>query len=407
MESRYRWVVVAAGGIIGCVAMGCLFSLPVFLAPMAQDTGWSRTGISAAMTFAFLVMGFAGVMWGALSDKYGARVVCLSGTGLLVASLLLASQAPNLYVFQLVFGASIGVSIAAFFAPLMSTVTGWFETGRGLAVSLVSAGIGLAPVTMSPISAQLISHYDWRHSMMILAVIAAAIMTPACLLLRRPPALAQPAVMAQTSTAEDQSTMTPREAFLSAPFIILFLTNFFCCATHSGPIFHTVSYAVTCGIPLVTAVTIYSLEGIAGMPGRLVFGMMADKIGAKWIMVAGLLVQAVGAMGYFFAHDLAAFYAVAAVFGFIYSGVMPLYSVLLRENFPLRILGTLMGGLGLAGGLGMATGPVLGGWIFDTTGDYGWLYLASFGMGIGAFLIAIFFKPFPKLNAAQPAFSTP
>ena len=407
MESRYRWVVVAAGGIIGCVAMGCLFSLPVFLAPMAQDTGWSRTGISAAMTFAFLVMGFAGVMWGALSDRYGARVVCLSGTGLLVASLLLASQAPNLYVFQLVFGASIGVSIAAFFAPLMSTVTGWFETGRGLAVSLVSAGIGLAPVTMSPISAQLISHYDWRHSMMILAVIAAAIMTPACLLLRRPPALAQPAVMAQTSTAEDQSTMTPREAFLSAPFIILFLTNFFCCATHSGPIFHTVSYAVTCGIPLVTAVTIYSLEGIAGMPGRLVFGVMADKIGAKWIMVAGLLVQAVGAMGYFFAHDLAAFYAVAAVFGFIYSGVMPLYSVLLRENFPLRILGTLMGGLGLAGGLGMATGPVLGGWIFDTTGDYGWLYLASFGMGIGAFLIAIFFKPFPKLNAAQPAFSTP
>jgi MFS family permease len=407
MEGRYRWVVVAAGGIIGCVAMGCLFSLPVFLAPMAQDTGWSRTGISAAMTFAFLVMGFAGVMWGALSDKYGARVVCLSGTGLLVASLLLASQAPNLYVFQLVFGASIGVSIAAFFAPLMSTVTGWFETGRGLAVSLVSAGIGLAPVTMSPISAQLISHYDWRHSMIILAVIAAAIMTPACLLLRRPPALAQPAAMTQASAAEDQSMMTPREAFLSAPFIILFLTNFFCCATHSGPIFHTVSYAVTCGIPLVTAVTIYSLEGIAGMPGRLVFGVMADKIGAKWIMVAGLLVQAVGAMGYFFAHDLAAFYAVAAVFGFIYSGVMPLYSVLLRENFPLRILGTLMGGLGLAGGLGMATGPVLGGWIFDTTGNYGWLYLASFGMGIGAFLIAIFFKPFPKLDAAQPAFSTP
>ena len=274
MDKDYRWIIVFAGGIIGCVAMGCLFSLPVFLAPMAQDTGWSRTGISAAMTLAFLVMGFAGVMWGSLSDKYGARVVCLLGTALLVTSLLLASQASSLYVFQLIFGASMGVSIAAFFAPLMSTVTGWFETQRGLAVSLVSAGIGLAPVTMSPISAQLISHYDWRHSMMILAVIAAAIMTPACLLLRRPPALAQPAVMTQASAPEGQSTMTPREAFLSAPFIILFLTNFFCCATHSGPIFHTVSYAVTCGIPLVTAVTIYSLEGIAGMPGRLVFGVM-------------------------------------------------------------------------------------------------------------------------------------
>jgi len=88
MNANYRWVVVAAGGLIGCVAMGSLFALPVFLTPMAQDTGWSRTGISFAMTLAFLVMGFAGVMWGALSDKYGARVVCLSGTALLVASLL-------------------------------------------------------------------------------------------------------------------------------------------------------------------------------------------------------------------------------------------------------------------------------------------------------------------------------
>jgi MFS family permease len=387
-------VVVAAGGLIGCVAMGCLFSLPVFLTPMAQDTGWSRTGISAAMTLAFLVMGFAGVMWGALSDKYGARIVCLAGTALLVASLLLASVAPNLYVFQLVFGVSMGVSIAAFFAPLMSTVTGWFETQRGLAVSLVSAGIGLAPVTMSPLAAQLISIYDWRHSMMILAGIAAVLMAPACLLLQRPPALVQPAM--QLSISDEQPNLTVKQAFLSAPFIILFLTNFFCCATHSGPIFHTVSYAVACGIPLLTAVTIYSIEGLAGMPGRLVFGVLADKIGAKWIMVGGLLVQAIGAMGYFFAHDLAAFYATAAIFGFIYSGVMPLYSVLLRENFPLRILGTLMGGLGLAGGLGMATGPLLGGWIFDTTGNYGWLYLSSFGMGLGAFMISMFFKPFPK-----------
>jgi MFS family permease len=318
----------------------------------------------------------------------------LAGTALLVASLLLASVAPNLYVFQLVFGVSMGVSIAAFFAPLMSTVTGWFETQRGLAVSLVSAGIGLAPVTMSPLAAQLISIYDWRHSMMILAGIAAVLMAPACLLLQRPPALVQPAM--QLSISDEQPNLTVKQAFLSAPFIILFLTNFFCCATHSGPIFHTVSYAVACGIPLVTAVTIYSIEGLAGMPGRLVFGVLADKIGAKWIMVGGLLVQAIGAMGYFFAHDLAAFYATAAIFGFIYSGVMPLYSVLLRENFPLRILGTLMGGLGLAGGLGMATGPLLGGWIFDTTGNYGWLYLSSFGMGLGAFMISMFFKPFPK-----------
>ncbi len=405
-NNRYRWVIVAAGGLIGCVAMGSMFSLPVFLVPMAEETGWSRTGISAAMTIAFLAMGFGGVVWGALSDRFGPRIVCLAGTALLVVSFLLLSLSPQLLFFQLVFGLLVGVSMAAFFAPLMAAVTGWFDTQRSLAVSLVSAGMGMAPVTMSPLAALLISYYDWRTSFVLLAIIAGAIMAPAALLLRRPPALEQAIAQPEGAMAADEPAMTTRQAATSLPFIILALTNFFCCATHSGPIFHTVSYAIACGIPVVTAVTIYSVEGIAGMPGRLFFGIAGDRFGAKWVLVVGLLVQAFGALGYFFSSDLASFYSVAALFGFIYAGVMPLYSVLLRENFPLRIMGTLMGGLGLAGGLGMATGPLLGGWIFDTTGNYGWLYLSSFGMGIGAFMIATLFRPHPKVSAAAPGLAT-
>ena len=90
----------------------------------------------------------------------------------------------------------------------------------------------------------------------------------------------------------------------------------------------------------------------------------------------------------------------AALFGFIYAGVMPLYAVLARENFPLRMMGTVIGGTAMAGSLGMATGPVAGGMIYDSFGSYGWLYIGAWGIGIGAFLIAMTFKPFPK---TQPA----
>ena len=124
------------------------------------------------------------------------------------------------------------------------------------------------------------------------------------------------------------------------------------------------------------------------------FGILGDRLGAKRVLVAGLLIQAFGALGYYFTHSLAEFYAIAALFGFTYAGVMPLYSVIARENFPLRMMGTIIGGSAMAGSLGMATGPLLGGWIFDTTASYGWLYIASFGMGIGATLIALTFKPF-------------
>src|SRR5262249_37848274 len=102
------------------------------------------------------------------------------------------------------------------------------------------------------------------------------------------------------------------------------------------------------------------------------------------------------ALGYVFVRALSGFYAVAALFGFIYAGVMPLYSVIARENFPLRMMGTVIGGSAMAGSLGMATGPLAGGMIFDTLGSYTWLYVGSFGLGLGAFLIALTFRPFPK-----------
>jgi len=400
-NSNYRWVMVAAGGLLGCVAIGGMFSLPVLLQPIARDTGWSVTGVSSAMTIGFLAMAMSSMIWGTLSDRFGPLPVVLTGSVVIAASLALASQASSLLAFQFLFGVMVGGGTAAIFAPMMATVTGWFDTHRSLAVSLVSAGMGMAPMTMSPLVAWLVSQYDWRTSMLILSCVVGAIMIPVSLVVRRPPAL-QAASAAPSGQAVAQDEMSLGEALRSPQFIILLATNFFCCATHSGPIIHTVSYAVSCGIPMIAAVTIYSVEGLAGMGGRIVFGLLGDRLGAKRVLVAGLLAQAFGALGYVFAGQLAVFYAVAALFGFIYAGTMPLYSVLVRENFPLKMLGTVIGGLSMAGSLGMATGPLAGGLIYDTFANYAWLYIGSWAVGLGAFFIILTFRPFPKV-AAQAA----
>jgi MFS family permease len=399
--SRYRWVIVAAGGLLGCVAIGGMFSLPVLLQPIARDTGWSVTGVSSAMTIGFLAMALTSMIWGTLSDRLGPLPVVLTGSVVIAASLALASRATSLFAFQFIFGVMVGGATAAIFAPMMATVTGWFDTHRSLAVSLVSAGMGMAPMTMSPLVAWLVSHHDWRTSMQILAVVVAAIMIPVSLFVRRAPALGAARAVASGGAAP-QAEMSLAQALRSPQFAILLATNFFCCATHSGPIIHTVSYAVSCGIPMIAAVTIYSVEGLAGMGGRIAFGLMGDRFGAKRTLVAGLLVQAFGALAYVFARELAAFYAVAALFGFVYAGTMPLYSALARENFPLRMMGTVIGGLAMAGSLGMASGPVAGGLIYDTFASYAWLYIGSWAVGLGAFLIALTFRPFPKAEA-EPA----
>ncbi len=401
-NSRYRWVIVAAGGLLGCVAVGGMFSLPVFLQPIARDTGWSVTGISSAMTIGFLAMACTSMIWGTLSDRFGPLPVVLTGSVVLAASLGLSSLATSLLAFQFIFGLLVGIATAAIFAPMMACVTGWFDTHRSLAVSLVSAGMGMAPMTMSPLAAWLVSNHDWRTSMQIVALVIGAIMIPVSLLVRRAPALDSGASV--PPGVAGQADMSLAQALRSPQFIILLLTNFFCCATHSGPIIHTVSYAVSCGIPLIAAVTIYSVEGLAGMGGRIAFGLLGDRFGAKRVLVLGLLAQAFGALGYVFVRDLAAFYAVAALFGFIYAGTMPLYAVLARENFPLRMMGTVIGGTAMAGSLGMATGPLAGGLIYDTFASYAWLYVGSWVMGLGAFLIMMTFRPVPVgRTAAAPA----
>ena len=408
MKLYYGWVVVAAGALMGCVAIGTVFSLAVFLQPMAEATQWSRTGISSAMTIVFLSMGFASFGWGALTDRYGPMPVVLAGGALLGLGLLLASRATSLLEFQLIYGIVVGAAAGAVFAPTFATITGWFEKHRGLAVSLVSAGMGVAPMTVSPFASWLITHYDWRDALLVIAVLAWAVLVPTAFLVRRPPAEPDPreriARPPGAAVGAADPHMTAGQALRSPQFWVLSLTYFCCCATHSGPIFHTVSYALACGLPMMAAVTIYSVEGLAGLGGRILFGLAGDRFGAKRVLVIGLFAQAVGAGAYFFVRQLGEFYAVAAVFGLIYGGIMPLYAVIAREYFPMRIMGTVLGASAILSSLGMALGPALGGWIYDTTGGYGWLYIASAGIGFGAMAIALLFPPYPSERpVAQPA----
>jgi MFS family permease len=399
MRLPYAWIIVGVGALMGCVAVGTMFSLAVFLEPMTTATGWSRAGISSAMTLNFLIMGIGGFGWGAASDRFGPRIVVLCGAVLLGLALVLASRATSLTGFQLTYGVLVGLSASAFFAPMIATVTAWFEQNRSLAVSLVSAGMGVAPMTISPFARWLISAYDWRTAMLTIGILAWTLLLPAALLVRRPPA---PTAAAALGPTGDGAVMTAARALRSPQFLVLGLTFFACCAAHSGPIFHMVSYAIFCGLPAMAAVSVYSVEGLAGLGGRLLLGVLADRVGPKPVLIAGLMVQALAIAAYVFVSRLGEFYALAVIFGTAYGGVMPLYAVLAREYFGQQIMGTVFGAATMLSSLGMALGPLMGGWVFDTFDAYTWLFLGSFGVGLGAVAVALAFPPLPS-ERLQPA----
>ncbi|MET0968357.1 MAG: MFS transporter [Tardiphaga sp.] len=388
--SSYGWVVVAVGALMTCVGFGSMLSLAVFLQPISESMGWSRSGVSAAATIDFLAMGLAAFFWGALSDRFGTRIVVLCGAVLLGAGLIAASQATTLWQFQLAFGGLIGVAAGSFYAPMVAAASAWIDRQRSLAVALVSAGMGVSPVTVAPFASWLINAYDWRTAMLVIGIVALALLIPASLLVRPPPA--QPVTPgAANGAGAVEREWTVAQALRTPQFITLALAHFACCAAHSGPIFHMVSYAMICGVAPLTAVTVYSLAGFSGLGGRLLLGVLADRLGAKHVLVGGLFVQAMAIATYLAVGQLGEFYALSVVFGIAYGGVMPLYAVLVREYFGVRIMGSMFGAVSAFASLGMALGPLAGGLVFDSFHTYQWLYVGSFAIGMAAVAVALSF----------------
>jgi MFS family permease len=143
---------------------------------------------------------------------------------------------------------------------------------------------------------------------------------------------------------------------------------------------------------------VYSVEGLAGLGGRLLFGVAGDRLGVKPVLIAGLLIQSLAISGYLFAGELNEFYLLSTVFGAAYGGVMPLYAVLARDYFDQRIMGSVFGAATMLSSMGMALGPVVGGWVFDTYHDYRWLYIGSFALALGAAAVAV---AFPTPSSAK------
>jgi MFS family permease len=402
MKFSYGWVVVGIGALMTCIGMGAMMSLAVYLAPISETTGWSRGGVSATATLNFLCMGIAGFAWGALSDRFGTRIVVLCGAVLLGLGLVGASQATSLWQFQLIYGVLVGAAAGSFYAPMIAVASAWIDKHRSLAVALVSAGMGVAPLTVAQFASWLNINYEWRTAMLIIGIGASAVLIPAALFVRQPQRVAATGAPTHAATRADDVQMTAAQAFRTPQFITLALAHFACCACHSGPIFHMVTYAMVCGIAPMAAVSIYGVAGLSGLGGRLALGALADRVGAKPVLVGGLFVQALAAATYLAVGQLGEFYALSVLFGLAYGGVMPLYAILVREYFGEKIMGTVFGAVTMVASLGMALGPWAGGLVYDAYQSYLWLYIGSFSIGLAAVAIALAF-PTVARRPAQPA----
>jgi MFS family permease len=397
----YGWTIVGAAAVIVAMGLGSLFSLAIFIKPIEETMGWSRTAISTIALVNWLAMGVGSFVWGMLSDRFGTRGVVLAGGSLLGLGLVLSSQVGALWQLYVTFGVLVGLAAGAFYAPLTATATKWFDTRRGVAVAIVSSGIGLGVLTIAPLARWLTTLYDWRIAMLLLGDLAWLVVLPLALLVREQPAAPGATGLGGVPAAAAWD-MSVADVMRAPQFWVLALTHFACCAAHAGPIFHMVTHAIDRGVPAMAAASVLGISGLTSIAGRIGCGLLADRFGAKRVLVTGLGLQAVIVLGYLVVRDVSAFVGVAAVFGIAYGGVMPLYALVTREYFGEKVMGSAYGAVFLISTTGMGLGSFAGGWFYDQLGGYAWLFLSSAAIGLAAMLLALTFRrPVPAAAVAR------
>jgi MFS family permease len=375
-EPPYAWVIAAVCAVMVGMAFGGLVNISVFLKPLAAEFGWPRAQIAAAYSVATVASGLGGIVMGYFSDRLPIRRMVLAGALVPGAAffLLAGLDSPaELYAWHALMGL---FGFAVILVPLNNLTTFWFARNRGLAIGIVSAGGALGQGLMPFLARHLILEQGWREAYQSLGILYFAALVPLALLLRNPPAAAD-AMAAATGQARNPYAL-PRPALVA----ILCVAVVFCCLCMSTPIVHVVALGTDHGLGPREAAGLLTVMMLFGVAGRLLTGAMADRIGNLRAYFVVSLAQTALALWFPYLHSAAGLYALAALFGLWYAGVMTALILCAREFAPPRYGGLAMGLVAFSGWVGMALGAWQGGLFFDLNGDYFQSFLNSSIAGV-------------------------
>lgn len=345
-----------------------------------------------------VLTGAFSILAGRIADRFGPRLV-LTVSGLIVGiGYVLMSRVSSVWQYYLVYGVLLSIGLSGIVVPLMSNVSRWFTKGRGLACGIVISGIGVGVVVMPQVANRLIAVYDWRTSFIILGITALILIVGFAQLLRRAPDQKNIIRRERTSTGTTISDvqvqgLSARIAIRSRQFWIICLIALFLTYGVQTVMVHIVAHSTDLGYSTTIAATILSVIGVVSIAAKIFMGSLGDKIGNRIVMIiiSVLLVLVFIWLG--LAADLWMLYIFAVVFAFSYAGWSANQPPLVAEFFGLKSHGTLYGLVQFAGFIGGALGVFLGGYIFDQSGNYQWVFVICAMIGVVSLILSILLKP--------------
>lgn len=365
-DTTYAWSRLIISLLLATIGGIGAWASVVALPAIQVEFGIDRAGASLPYTATMIGFAIGGIFLGRLADRRGIAAPLLIGAISLGGGFVLAALARSYVQFLVVQFLLIGLlGSSVTLGPLIADVSQWFHRKRGIAVAIVASGNYLAGTIWPPFLQHAISTYGWRATFVAIGVLCVCTMLPLTLLLRRRPIYQdQPSPASQLSGARGILERPP----LLQPLLVL--AGLACCVAMSMPQVHIVAYCGDLGYGPARGAEMLSLMLGCGVASRLIFGVIADRVGGTMTLIIGSLLQCLSLLFYIPFDGLASLYIVSAFFGLAQGGIVPSYALIIRDYFPAREAGFRISLVITATVLGMALGGWMSGEIFDLTGSY-------------------------------------
>ncbi|HUL20102.1 MAG TPA: MFS transporter [Thermodesulfobacteriota bacterium] len=368
----YGYVIVTAASIMMMMIWGTFNSFGVFFEPFIKEFGWTRAVTSGASALNTMIFGILCVFSAGLSERLGPRWVMTVCGVILGLGYFLMARLTSMRDLYLSFGVVVGIGMSPYI-PLLSLVPRWFTTNRGRMNAIVLSGMGLGIMLVPPIASTLISLWQWRNSYLVIAIATLIVTVAASQFLKVPsrPALEDEKRGSAAPWAERRNEgLSFQQAIRTREFVLLcwlYFSFLFCLVSITV---HIVIHAIGLDIPATHAALTLSLIGGACIVGMNVMGNVADRFSNKMALGVSYSLMGCSLVWVIPSHSEWSLYLFSTAFGFAYGGMQVLFSPLVAEFFGTRSHGVILATGALVGSIGAAIGPIIAGYIFDTSGSY-------------------------------------
>ena len=401
---HYSWVIVGVASIMWMTTSGMRFAAAILVDEFEKEPfGWSIGAIAAGFTIQWVVSGTVAPVCGWLGDRWGVRRVMWAGGVLFIIGMVLTAFMQSLWQFYLYFGVILAVGMAAFQVTLVSGVTLWFRKQLGLAMGILQGLQGLGTGAAILMVFILFDQFGLRATFLIPGLVGGAVLMllvkffynePADIGLRQWGAPDDEPIrsMQNNEVAKVRTNVFLKQAQKTNAFWNLVGIHFWGCAGHNIILILLVAMMTFNGHSKGLAVAVYITLTVVSTVTRFAVPILADRFGSKIVMLLVFSAQTFPLLLLIADQQLSTYFIFAVLFGIGMGGEMTAFPVINRQYYGDAPIGTTYGWQMAGAGIGMAIGPVLGGFLKDWTDTYTWSLWLAFGLSATA-VICILFLP--------------